>query len=234
MKLAEILRESGYDYIDGLFRNHKPLQLWLKKDLKDLDFYVDDVRSQLISEIELIEIDIPALHIDFSQAMEYKFSLGLSALERLLSKLGLEILDLNSSITNGKSIAISFEDSICKGYELNNLERYLDNADVKDASNKLFIKNLNKNDILLISSVLYAKELKIEIKTESEISLDQKTKIGIIVESKLNVEIDNSTNIILTSKVDVLLPIAVKAYRLDFDHLNFSKMRLVTQKRNFF
>jgi hypothetical protein len=39
MNLTKTLRHQGYDLIDGPLRNHKLLQLWLKRPYNEIQLY---------------------------------------------------------------------------------------------------------------------------------------------------------------------------------------------------
>ena len=234
MNVIQTLRTAGYDFIDSPLRSHQPLQLWLKKNDSIVEFYSNDFRNQLISSKPLTKVELPMLTIDFASSIDFKFNLGLSFLAKLLDKLGLENLGIDFVIEGGREIKISYKDPVCYGYELDELQEYLSNSDVKPNSNKLFIDNLNNNDILLIGAVLFAKNIKIEITTSTNFSLETKAKLSDKLDSSFVVEYKNEQKLTLSSKNDLLLPIAVKAYRLDFDHSVFSNMRLITDRRRFF
>ena len=234
MNVIQTLRTAGYDFIDSPLRSHQPLQLWLKKNDSIVEFYSNDFRNQLISSKPLTKVELPMLTIDFASSIDFKFNLGLSFLAKLLDKLGLENLGIDFVIEGGREIKISYKDPVCYGYELDELQEYLSNSDVKPNSNKLFIDNLNNNDILIIGAVLFAKNIKIEITTSTNFSLETKAKLSDKLDSSFVVEYKNEQKLTLSSKNDLLLPIAVKAYRLDFDHSVFSNMRLITDHRRFF
>lgn len=234
MNVIQTLRTGGYDFIDSPLRSHKPLQLWLKKNDSIVEFYSNDFRNQLISSKPLTKVELPMLTIDFASSIDFKFNLGLSFLDKLLDKLGLENLGIDFAFEGGREIKISYKDPVCYGYELEELQEYLTNSDVKPNSNKLFIDNLNNNDILLIGAVLFAKNIKIEITTSTNFSIETKAKLSDKLDSSFVVEYKNEQKLTLSSKNDLLLPIAVKAYRLDFDHSVFSNMRLITDHRRFF
>jgi hypothetical protein len=98
----------------------------------------------------------------------------------------------------------------------------------------LLFKNLNRNDVIVTTGILYAKNLLVEIETDFSITAELKAKLTEIAESKLNFNTSSEKKLIITSETGNFYPIAVKASRLDFDYGKFKKQNLITDSRNFF
>jgi hypothetical protein len=187
----------------------------------------------LKSDIILAVQTNDALKVDATSKNEYNFNIGITILEEILKSIGISNLNLSSEIKSGKSVKISYDNSITKEIEIGVLENFLINCDFLHP-NELLLKNLNNNDVIITTGVLYAKNLIVEIETEFSITAELKAKLTDIAEGKLNFSNSSETKLKMTSETGNFYPIAVKASRLDFDHGKFKKQNLITDTRNFF
>ena len=174
-----------------------------------------------------------ALKVSSRYKNEYRFNVGMSLLEPLLSAFGLGNLSLETLISSGKSVGVSYEGSESEELVMGSLENYLHQADYLHPNPSLF-SHSNKDQILLISGVLWAKNLVITIETDIEISPSLIVKLDKKTDGKLNTFKKNDKVLKLVSEGKMPFPIAVKANRLYFDKGHFKGSNLVTDSRSLF
>lgn len=163
--LETILRKKAYDLIDGPIRNHQPLQLWLKRNMDKVEIYQSHITHAFKSEVPITKNETIALSVDSTQSMEFNFNIGLTVLDKILKSLGMGMLELSSKIAKGKSLSISYDNSVCTEYMPADIESFLSSCDFVHPNASL-MDNLNDNDVLILSGVLAAKNLKVKIETE--------------------------------------------------------------------
>ncbi len=227
MTLTKILRTQGYDLIDGPVRNHKLLQLWLKEPLEEVQYQYASISHAFVSKVALIEFENPALSINSTTKDEYGFNIGITVLEELLKAIGLGTLELSSKFKSGKMVTVSYKDVISRECIRGNIEDYLSTADFIHA-NPILLKHANRNRILVITGVILAKNLIVDI--ETDFSLNAKLVVALNEAASGKVEFNVSANhkLKMLSVGDNYFPIAVKAYRVDFDRNVFKSLTLVT------
>lgn len=233
MNLKKYLRDQGYDLIEGPIRNHKPLQLWLKKSFDEIELYYANLSHAFTSDIPLNEFTNNALSINSTKKNEYNFNIGITLLEDILKSIGIGNVDLSAMLKSGKKVTISYDNSITKEFPTGEIENYLSNADFKHY-NPALLKNANRNNIIIVSGIVYAKNLNVDIEIDFDINVDLIAKLNAIADGKLNFSTNNTSHLKMTSNDSGYFPIAVKANRIDFDKSEFIKLILVTDNRNFF
>ncbi|MFY0631039.1 MAG: hypothetical protein JXR05_11705 [Flavobacteriaceae bacterium] len=233
MNLAKKLKDSGYDLIESPIRNQKLLQLWLKRTFDDIDLYYENVTHPFDSPVELSVSDDPALTVDSTYKVDYKFNIGLSVVGKLLESFGLGMLDLSSKINKGKKISISYDNSVTKEVTTGVLENYFFASDFK-YKNPRFIKYLNRDKVIIISGIMLAKNLVVEIETDSAVEAGLEAKLNEIADGKANFTKESDSVLKMKSVGNSYFPIAVKLHRIDFDRGTFDQLRLVSDTRNFF
>ena len=233
MDLTSSLKKVGYDLIDSPVRNHKLTQLWLKKDFDKIQMYYDQVNYAFVSDVNLPVFTNNALKVTSSIKNEFNFNIGITVLDDILKSIGLSNIDISAEIKSGKNVTISYDNSITKEIEIGALESYLSDFDFLHPNN-LLLGNLNQNDVIIVTGVLFAKNLIVEIDTDFNISAELKAKLTEIAEGKIDFSKSTEKKIKMTAETGDYYPIAVKANRLDFDQGKFKKHLLVTDNRNFF
>lgn len=233
MNLTKTLRKQGYDLIVGPIRNHQLLQLWLKTPFNDAELYYTHLEHAFTSSVVLEPTENPALHIDATTKDTYSFNIGMSLLQELLDSLGLGALQLSLEVISGKNISISYEGAFTKEVPIGELQNYLSNADFKHP-NKVLLRNANRDQILLITGVLFAKNVVVSIETESFIDPALILNLTDLVAGELNFSKQGNHTLQMVSTGKIFFPIAVKASRIYFDKGYFVKTDLMTDHRNFF
>ncbi|PWB24818.1 hypothetical protein [Flavobacterium sp. HTF] len=233
MKLTKYLSEQGYDLIEGPVRNHKPLQLWLKQPLDEAQLYYASIDHAFKSDVVLTEIENPTLNVNGTQKDDYGFNIGITLLEEILRTLGLGSLEITSKIKSGKTVTISYENSITKEYAIGNVEEYLYAADFLHPNPSL-LKNANRNNLLLITGTVFAKNLVVDIENNFALDAALVTSLNNIATGKLDFTISNQNTLKMTSNVGIYFPIAVKVNRIDFDRSRFKKLILISDGNNIF
>lgn len=233
MNLTKTLRNQGYDLIDGPIRNHKLLQLWLLRTFNSVQLYYSNINHAFVSEIELTEVKNPALNVDATIKDEYSFNIGITLLEEILSSLGLGALNISAKIKSGKKVSISYSNSLTKEVPIGEIQSYLWNADFKHP-NRILLNNANKNNILVISGVLLAKNLEVIIETDLSLDTELLVQLNEIGEGKLNFSKDKESKLKMVSSSSNFFPIAVKADIIDFDKGHFDNTNLITDNKKLF
>lgn len=233
MNLKKVLRGAGFDMIDSPIRNHKPLQLWLKKPGDPVDLYYENIEHALKSEQKLAIFEDSALSVSYQNSQEYKFNIGITVLEELLTSLGLGNLGLNTGFEGGKNVSISYNSSNTMMVASGELANFLDQADFHHP-NRDFMRNANADNILVITGVLVAKDFHATIETKVKIDADLEAKFNKVAEGKVKFSLKGERKLEMISEGNAAFPIAVKANRIHWDKGEFNKMRLVTDNRCFF
>ena len=87
MNLTKTLRRQNYDLIEGIVRNHAPLQLWGKRPLNEVEIEYEKLEHAFKSDVVLTEIKSPVLDINYSKKNEFKFNIGLTILDKLFKSM---------------------------------------------------------------------------------------------------------------------------------------------------
>lgn len=233
MNLTKSLRKQGYDLIGGPVRNHNVLQLWLKEPSEEAQYQYANISYALSSSIALVEIENPALAVNETTKDDYGFNIGITVLDELLKSMGLGTLALSSKLASGKTVSLSYDEAITKECTRGNLEDFLATADFIHP-NPILLKHANRNHMLVVAGVILAKNLIVDIETDFALGADLIASLNKIASGKLDFSIASSTKLKMRSTTDQYFPIAVKAYRMDFDGNRFQQLTLLTDNRNIF
>lgn len=233
MKLTQFLTNQGYDLIEGPVRNHKPLQLWLKRNFDEAQLYYASIEHAFKSDVILTEIENPALSVNSTQKDNYGFNIGITLLQEILKTLGLGAFEISAKIKSGKSVTISYDQSFTKEYAIGNIEEYFSGADFLHPNPSL-LKNANQNNILVITGVVFAKNIVADIDTDFAFDAALVANLNEIVEGKVDFTKTAENKIKMVANSEVHFPIAVKASRIDYDRSRFKKLILVTDNNNIF
>lgn len=233
MKLTKFLSEQGYDIIEGPVRNHKPLQLWLKKPFDEVQLYYASIEHAFKSNVVLTEIENPALSVNSNQKDDYGFNIGITLLQEILKTLGLGAFEIATKIKSGKTVTISYDNSVTKEYTIGNIEDYFFSADFLHPNPSL-LKNANRNYILVVTGTVFAKNLIVDIETDFTLDDNLVASLNEIASGKLDFAISNSNKLHMTSNAEIHFPVAVKASRIDYDRSRFQKLILITDTQNIF
>lgn len=233
MKLTKYLRDAGYDMIGGPVRNHKPLQLWLKQAFNEAELYYTDINHAFTSDVPLNITEDAALSVNTSKNDEYGFNIGISLLEDIMKSIGLGAFDLTGKIKTGKKVTISYDQSATKVIPLGEITNYLSTADFKHP-NPVLLKNANRNNLLIITGAVFAKNLTVEIETDFNLDADLVAKLNKAADGKLDFTINSQHKLKMVSDSVTPFPIAIKANRIDFDRGTFKNLKLVTDTMNLF
>jgi len=233
MSLKNYLRDQAYDLIDGPVRNHQPFQLWLKKPADEIELYYSHVEQAFTSTATLTEVVNDALNVNSTRKDEYGFNIGITLLEEILKSLGMGTFQISAKIKSGKKVTISYDNAITKECPVGEIENYFSTADFKH-SNLALLKNANRNNIVIITGVVLAKNLVVEIETDFDLNAELVASLNSVADGKLDFSMNNTSKLKMVSSGNGYFPIAVKASRIDYDKGHFKKLRLVTDNRNFF
>lgn len=233
MNLTKTLKKNGYDLISGPVRNHGLLQIWRKKNFDKIDMYHSELGHAFKSPVELKEVRNDAMSINASDKNEFKFNVGVTVLEETLESMGMANLDISSAIEKGKRVTISYDKSVTKEVPIGEIEEYFSAADFSHM-NRILLDHANKDNLIIISGVLYAKDLVVEIETDFEITPKVKTKIEKIASANIDIAYESEKSLKMKAGSSRYFPVAVKAHRVLFMNGIFEGTRLITDNRNFF
>ncbi len=233
MNLTKTLRRQNYDLIEGIVRNHAPLQLWGKRPLNEVEIEYEKLEHAFKSDVVLTEIKSPVLDINYSKKNEFKFNIGLTILDKLFKSMGLANFNLDSKISSGKSISISYSEAESIEYPRGEINNFLSTADLLHP-NPSMLNDLNKNNILIITGTIFAKNLNIEIETDFNMNLELVASLKSMVDGKFEFNLENKTKLKMINNSNLPMPIAVKASIIDFDKGSFKDLNLITVNRNLF
>lgn len=233
MSLKKTLRKQGYDLIDGPDRKHQPLQLWLKKINDQIEIYHENIDHAFISKVPLTEIRSDALNINYTKKDNYNFNIGLTVLEEILTAIGINNFKLSHRLSRGKQITISYDNAITVEYPIGNIENYLSAADFRHY-NPALLKNLNRNNVLIISGVIFAKNLIVEIDTDTEINSETLAGLNNAADGKLDFSTSRTSKLKMTSIGTGFFPVAAKANRIIYSKGTFKNQELVTDRQDIF
>jgi DNA-directed RNA polymerase subunit K/omega len=195
--------------------------------------YYASIEHAFKSDVILTEIENPALNINSNQKDDYGFNIGITLLQEILKTLGLGTFEIGAKITSGKSVTISYDNSVTKEYTIGNIEEYFFAADFLHPNPSL-LKNANRNYILVITGTVFAKNLIVDIETDFALDDNLVASLNEIASGKLDFTVSNKNKLNMTSNAEIHFPIAVKASRLDYDRSRFQKLILVTDNNNIF
>lgn len=233
MRLTAYLRRQGYDLIEGPVRNHKLLQLWLKRSFDEIQPYYAHLDHAFSSPVTLSEEVDASMQVNAGHKDDYPFHLGLSVLDELLKSLGLGGFQLSATIKAGKKLTISYDHAQTKIVAIGAIESYLSQADFLHP-NPILLRNANRNNILIINGIVAAKHLNVDIETDTTIDASLVSSLHDAVEGKLDFSKVSDQTLRMHAESDHFFPIAVKANRLRFNRGVFNGFSLVSDNRNWF
>ncbi|MFC2089478.1 hypothetical protein ACFLT1_01785 [Bacteroidota bacterium] len=233
MSLSKNLKANGYDLIEGPVRNHKPLQLWLKQLNNEAELYYEAVDHAFKSQVELKEIVNSSLNVTASDKDEYGFNIGITLLEDILKSLGMGAFKLSSKVKTGTKVSISYDKSKNREVAIGELERYFSEADFLHP-NPTLLRNANRNDILVITGVLFAKDLVVDIESDVNLGTDLVIELNALAEGNINFSIVNHRAVRMESVGRYYFPIAIKASRIRFQKGVFQGLTQVTDNADVF
>lgn len=232
MTLTRLLRAAGYDLIDSPIRNHRVLQIWLQRGLDPIQHYSHVIHAFKGSNELRVERST-ALNINHSNRNEFKFNIGITVLEGLLESVKLGNFGLSTILNAGRSLTISFEDTFADIVTIESLESYIREADF-DHKNERLLKDANRNNLIVITGVLYAHNIRSILETDYEITAEIEANIQRILDGRVEARITGSNRLELNCNLDQPFPVAIKANKLIFDRSVFETSRVITDNGNTF
>lgn len=226
------LQNAGYDLIDGPIRNHKPLQLWLKDGFNQAELYYESIQHAFASPVKLKTSKDPALAVDDKYKNDYAFQIGLTVVQEMLQSIGMQPIELSAAFQSGKKVSVSFKNTMTEMLPIGLLTDFFSQADFLHP-NPILLRHANKNKLLLITGVVTAEQLVVEM--DMDLKLNSKLLTGLKKSSKGKMDFSTSRNNTLKMVAGAArFPIAIKASRLDFDKGRFAGLSLVTDGKDLF
>lgn len=210
---------SNYDMIDGTARQQRLLQLW-KKNAEGMQIFKDSVHKIFSSPIILKEIESPVIDLTQTYKKRFGINLGLSALERIKPT-----LNFNNIFKSGKAVTISYKSGKCVEFDHQDLLNYFSKSDFIE-KDPIWLKDFNRNNILIITGIIYGKNLQIEIESDNEINLTTESELNGALQGKFQINKSSASTIIITDSSDDFTPIAVKSHKLIYSNGEFKNLHL--------
>ena len=233
MSLSKSLKDQGYDLIEGPTRNHEIKQLWIKDPWDKVEILYDQVDHAFSGSVNLSAKPVNGLDLVFSKKNTFNFNIGMSVAKVILDSLGINGLALSIAVKKGKKVDISYSCSVSREITLGNIQEFFSTADYYH-NNPLLLKNLNRNNVIFISGILSAKNLRIEIENDLEFDFSIEGQINQAVDGKLEAKLISNKKLQLTSTGDSIFPVAVKAHRLRYRKGEFIDAELITDNQDIF
>lgn len=230
--LQQHLKNAGYDLLDGPIRNHKPLQIWLKDPFSRPELYYADLLHAFSSPVTLQVKKDASLAINNEMKNNYAFNIGLTIVEELLQSIGLQPIDLASNLEAGKKLSISYKNAMTQVVPVGELTHFLSQADFIHP-NPVLLRHANRNNLLLITGVVTAEQLVVEMQLDKKMSAKMMTALNKNAKQQIGFS-GTKNNILKMVAGNGRFPIAVKVSRLDFDRGQFSGLKLVSDQRDLF
>ena len=137
----------------------------------------------------------------------------------------------NVGLESGKQIGLSYDQVTSTEVAIGDVQNYLMVADFMHP-NKRLLKNANRNNLLLITGMLTAKSIHIEIETEKKIDAAIKTEFSKLFNGKSESGHASENKLVMSANDIGLFPIATKVHRIDFDGGQFVNTTLLSDRRN--
>ena len=233
MNLSKILKNQGFDLIGGPTRNHQLAQIWLKQPAEEAHLLYAHVEEAFSSPIKLEPLNGALLGMQTAAKDYYTFNLGLSFLNNLFQAIKIPSLAFHSQLKIGKTVSISYEDAICSELPLGQVVNYFEESDFA-RPNPSLLQFANRNQLLFISGILIAKKLNIELESDQKLATSWLHNFSDIAASNVQAERLSDRKVLLKTDSEQFFPVAVKAFRLDYDQNIFKRLTLVTDNRSFF
>ena len=233
MNLTQTLRNQGFDLIDGPVRNQKLLQIWLKHPLDEAQIYYQHLEHAFQSSVSLEMQEVAAMDVVSQHTNEFAFHIGLSVLDGILQSIGCANLELDTKLAKGKKVRMQYRNAVTQIVPAGQLSDYFSAADFKYA-NPVLLRNANRNRLIILSGILLAKELYVEIEQEQMISPEVLLALNQSTDGKMRLQQASESLLQLQTTGNQPFPVAIQANRIDFDKGTFQGMNLVTDNRNWF
>lgn len=231
--LVQILKKQGYDLMIGSVRGQKVLQIWRKRLNNSIESWYENVGDAFIGDLSNLPINTSkALNVHANATQEFQFNVGITALDQILEKGNLGKLGLGAKISKGTNVTISYWDAYTSEVEANKAALFV-SGDFKHP-NSILLNDLAKDNLILVTGVLYAKNLTAVLENShiTEVGLD--INIKAITDGKVKIEQKGESKIELTAELGQQFPIAVKYHKIVYKKGKFQDLRLMSDTKNWF
>lgn len=227
MKWTDHLKEQGYDMINGPIRSHQLRQIWLKDWNSEPQLYYQDIDHAFTSPSPLSIKKDPTLDLNSTQSDDYGFNIGITFLDSILESLGLGALKLSSVFDGGKKLSIKYENAESQAIPIGEMTAYLSSADFKHP-NPVLLRKLNRNDLMVITGIVLANQIQIELESDTKIKAEVITKLNKMASGNIEFTKAKDNKLKMSSSGKTIFPVAVQAHRLQYAKGVFHGLKLVT------
>lgn len=231
--LVKVLENQGYDLMIGSVRGQRTLQIWRKKFNNSIESWYDNISHAFEGDITSLPISTAdALNVNANSEQELEFNIGLTALDQILEKGNLGKLELGTKVSKGSKLIITYSEAFTEEVETSKASLFL-SGDFKHPNTILF-DDLVKDNLILITGVLYAKNLKAVLENSKIIDVGLEASIKTLTDGKIKLEQKGENKIELSAELGQQFPIAVKYHRIVFKKGKFKALRLMSDTKNWF
>jgi hypothetical protein len=233
MSLKETLQKQNYDLIQGPVRNQDLLQVWMKKSFDQITIHrksISKIFDQPFAGEPLVN---KAMSIVSDESETFDFSSGINFVKNALHQFDIMDVDIEGHIKNGKSVTVRYDNSYTKEFTAGAIADYLSHVTF-DAENRSLQKQLNRDNLIVVAGVVFAKNLNVKIEATSDDDVGLETKLNQFGSAKVKIAKIDEHEIDMMVDSDEDFPIAIKAYRMKFRNDRFTGLKLVSDNRNFF
>ena len=231
--LAKILENQGYDLMIGSVRGQGVLQIWRKRFNNSIESWYDNIGDAFIGDIKSLPISTAdAVNVNANSKQELQFYIGLTALDQILEKGNLGKLELGTKVSKGSSLTITYSGAFTEEVETSKAAIFL-SGDFKHPNSILF-NDLVKDNLILITGVLYAKNLSAVLEDSHITEIGLEANVKTLTDGKVKLEQKGESKIELTAELGQKFPIAVKYHRIVYKKGKFKDLRLMSDTKNWF
>lgn len=248
MNLEKELKKQGYDLIKGSVRNQKLLQIWNKNGNDPITYYgcfrtegKDSIMKSLYPSFNDLNIsstindntlDSNVLQMLCAERTKMNGAFGATFLSKILGKDYSNTVDGLFSKQN--DLTMSYKQVFSQVVPKGKIDVFFSQANL-DHLPKVLTKDWNRKNMYIISSLILAKEIMIENNGSFDLDIEAHlSNASELSNGQFSIETNSNSSFSMSFQDDFALPVAVKAYRLDFNNNNYKKARMVTDNKNFF
>jgi hypothetical protein len=214
-------------------RGQNLLEVWVKRNNENIELW-NPLSKLFISGGSLSERSSTVLGVNYSSTVDYGINIGITVLEGLLKSTGLGSLGLNGKFGKKGNVSISFDNARKSDVSSGDVSDFFNHDDFDFCSeNQELLTQANNNNLILITGIIYAQELKVHIKTEKDFDVNLVGELKEIAKADISFKSSGTKELEMVAPLGEAMPIAIKATRLHFRKGKYVGNNLVTDTRDF-
>ncbi len=224
--IANFFAAHGYNIVSLSRTDIQPFELLTEED-NDLSLLGSTVNDLFDEDMRMLprikkNIEIASFEGDFKEIVDIKT--GFSLLKDILQRLGLGSVGADTQFSEDCSVKFSFKNPTLDGIEkLLELDAYISGAIPKMEQFKTYQEKLENSELYIVTHILKAKALSIEILNADKRKIDSKIELTGAVEAKANFNNNEAGTLKITCSGDDDFVFALKAVQIKYHKPNFFK-----------